>query len=181
MAKELQRAGHRTRLSTHQQFEGFVRGEGVEFYPMAGAEGDWTPSDLMKFMEEGRSLQLRDLIRLRPSEMMKRTRATRTIFLPTQPPGHDDGENPHYGSWAAAFQPDLSSGLPFRAQALISNPPSYTHIHIAERLRIPCQLVFTMPWTQTQAVGHPIASRPESSPYWNEFSFRWVEQVQWQS
>ena len=30
MAKELQRAGHRTRLSTHQQFEGFVRGEGVE-------------------------------------------------------------------------------------------------------------------------------------------------------
>jgi hypothetical protein len=184
MAKELQAAGHRCRICTHAQFEAFVRGEGLEFYPMAGEEGDWTPAKLMRFMEEQRSMALRDLVRLTPWDIAERQNVTKTIFLPTQPPGYDDAFNPYYGSWAAAFQPDLRTGRPFRAEALISNPPAYTHIHIAERLHIPCHLVFTMPWSQTRSVGHPLHPTGSSrggryERYWNEIGFRWVSQIQW--
>ena len=57
---------------------------------MAGDEGDWTPSELMKFMEEGRSLQLRDLIRIGANASV-----------------YEHAVNPH--SSTLAFQRELSS------------------------------------------------------------------------
>ena len=35
-------------------------------------------------------------------------------------------------------------------QAIIANPPSYGHIHCAEKLRVPLHIYFTMPWTPTR-------------------------------
>ena len=35
-------------------------------------------------------------------------------------------------------------------QAIISNPPCYGHVHVAEKLQIPLHLLFTMPWTPTK-------------------------------
>ena len=35
-------------------------------------------------------------------------------------------------------------------QAIIGNPPSYGHIHCAEKLKIPLHIYFTMPWTPTR-------------------------------
>ena len=35
-------------------------------------------------------------------------------------------------------------------QAIIANPPSYGHIHCAEKLGIPCHMFFTMPWSPTR-------------------------------
>ena len=40
-------------------------------------------------------------------------------------------------------------GRPFIADAIIANPPSFAHIHCAERLGIPLHLMFTMPWSPT--------------------------------
>jgi len=34
----------------------------------------------------------------------------------------------------------------FIADAIIANPPSFAHVHCAERLSIPVWIVFTMPW-----------------------------------
>ncbi len=35
------------------------------------------------------------------------------------------------------------AGKPFVADAIIANPPSFAHIHCAERLGIPLHLMFT--------------------------------------
>lgn len=38
------------------------------------------------------------------------------------------------GCWRATFEPDPISEEPFAADALISNPPCFAHIHVAEAL-----------------------------------------------
>ncbi len=37
-----------------------------------------------------------------------------------------------------------------QADALIANPISYGHIHVADALGIPLHILFTMPWTSTR-------------------------------
>lgn len=48
--------------------------------------------------------------------------------------------------------------LPFIADAIIANPPGFAHVHCAEKLGIPFHIMFTMPWTPTQAFPHPLAN-----------------------
>ena len=45
LGQSLLAVGHRVRLATHEAFRSFVRGNGLEFYPLAG-----DPADLMSFM-----------------------------------------------------------------------------------------------------------------------------------
>ncbi|OQV02975.1 hypothetical protein CLAIMM_08082 [Cladophialophora immunda] len=52
---------------------------------------------------------------------------------------------------------------PFVADVIIANPPSFAHVHCAERLGIPLHLMFTMPWTPTQTFPHPLAIIRSSS------------------
>ena len=47
------------------------------------------------------------------------------------------------GCWNACTQPDIDQ-RPFIADAIISNPPAFAHIHCAEALGIPLQLSFSM-------------------------------------
>jgi sterol 3beta-glucosyltransferase len=49
------------------------------------------------------------------------------------------------GCWNACFQPDTNQ-VPFIADAIISNPPAFAHIHCAEALGIPLQLSFSTFW-----------------------------------
>jgi hypothetical protein len=44
------------------------------------------------------------------------------------------------GCWKSCIEND------FIADAIIANPPSFAHVHCAERLNIPLLIVFTMPW-----------------------------------
>ncbi len=50
-----------------------------------------------------------------------------------------------------------AGGEPFTAQAIIANPPTYGHIHVAEKLGIPCHMFFTMPYSPTRAFPSPLA------------------------
>ncbi|KAI0385982.1 hypothetical protein F5Y04DRAFT_276501 [Hypomontagnella monticulosa] len=54
--------------------------------------------------------------------------------------------------------PDLLTGHPFVADAIIANPPSFAHVHCAHALGIPAHLMFTMPWTSAGAFPHSLAS-----------------------
>ncbi|KAM5575009.1 hypothetical protein ABKV19_014115 [Rosa sericea] len=47
----------------------------------------------------------------------------------------------------ACKEPDPDSKVPFKADAIIANPPAYGHFHVAEALKIPIHIFFTMPWT----------------------------------
>ena len=45
LGQALRAYGHRVRLATHETFRSFVRGNGLEFYPLGG-----DPADLISFM-----------------------------------------------------------------------------------------------------------------------------------
>ncbi|KAJ9132456.1 Glycosyltransferase family 1 protein [Pleurostoma richardsiae] len=51
-----------------------------------------------------------------------------------------------------------SMKIPFVADAIIANPPSFAHLHCAQVLGIPVHMMFTMPWTSTRAFPHPLAN-----------------------
>lgn len=71
----------------------------------------------------------------------------------------------------------------FIADAIIANPPSFTHIHCAEALGVLLHLVFTFPYTLTQAFPHPLASIKKSNidqGYTNFISYLLVGIMTWQ-
>jgi UDP:flavonoid glycosyltransferase YjiC (YdhE family) len=72
---------------------------------------------------------------------------------------------------------------PFIADAIIANPPSFAHMHIAEKLGIPLHLMFTMPWSPTQAFPHPLANITNSNADANMTNFvtyALVDMLTWQ-
>ncbi|CAF4677251.1 unnamed protein product, partial [Rotaria sp. Silwood2] len=56
----------------------------------------------------------------------------------------------------ACILDDDETNVPFVAEAIIANPPSYGHIHCAQKLQIPLHMVFTMPWSPTVQFPHPL-------------------------
>lgn len=47
------------------------------------------------------------------------------------------------GCWKSCYEPDDESGATFAADAIISNPPAFAHVHCAEALGIPLLLSFS--------------------------------------
>ncbi|KIV89386.1 hypothetical protein, variant 2 [Exophiala mesophila] len=80
-------------------------------------------------------------------------------------------------------QPSKRKTRAFVAHAIIANPPSFAHIHCAEKLGIPLHLMFTMPWSPTQEFPQPIAnikSTAQGPSANNESSYSIVEMLTWQ-
>jgi hypothetical protein len=77
---------------------------------------------------------------------------------------------------------DLSQ-RPFVADCIIANPPSFAHIHCAEKLGIPLHIMFTMPYSPTQAFPHPLANIQSSNTdpqLTNYISYAMIEVLTWQ-
>jgi len=66
-------------------------------------------------------------------------------------------------TWQACIANDDETNLSFTAEAIIANPPSFGHIHCAEKLQIPLHIMFTMPWSPTTAFAHPLANIDNST------------------
>ena len=71
--------------------------------------------------------------------------------------------------------------LLYRARAaLIANPVSFAHLHLAEALGIPLQLSFTMPWSPTAEFSHPLVSvKGAPTETTNYVSFQLSDQLTW--
>ncbi|KAK4429517.1 Sterol 3-beta-glucosyltransferase UGT80B1 [Sesamum alatum] len=141
VARRLQEYGHRVRLATHSNFRGFVKSAGVDFYPLGG-----DPRVLAGYMARNKGL-----IPSSPGEISIQRKQIKAIIESLLP---------------ACTEPDPITGEPFRAQAIIANPPAYGHAHVAEALGVPLHIFFTMPWTPTYAFPHPLARVPQSAGYW---------------
>lgn len=138
--------GHRVRIATHATFQSFVEENGLEFFCIGG-----DPAELMAFMVKHPGL-MPGFDAVTSGEVSKRRKGIADILLgcwrscieagdglgpPPVPHGRNEPVN------LGAGIPGDHSKEPFVADAIIANPPSFGHIHIAEKLGIPLHMMFT--------------------------------------
>ncbi|CRK15377.1 hypothetical protein BN1708_011444, partial [Verticillium longisporum] len=185
LGKILLEYGHRVRIATHATFQSFVEDAGLEFFCIGG-----DPAELMAFMVKNPGL-MPGFDALKNGEISKRRKGIQDILL---------------GCWRSCIEAGNGLGpppkkhrrdqpleetevfrhgdqRPFVADAIIANPPSFAHIHIAEKLGIPLHMMFTMPWSPTRAFPHPLAniqSTNTDAVMTSYLSYALVEMMTWQ-
>jgi hypothetical protein len=129
--------GHRIRLATHGTFKNFVEENGLEFFEIGG-----DPAELMAFMVKNPGL-IPGMESLKAGDIGKRRAGMAQILQ---------------GCWKSCADADEvkededgpPKAKPFIANAIIANPPSFAHIHCAEKLGIPLHLMFTYVYASCQ-------------------------------
>ncbi|PHH67103.1 hypothetical protein CDD81_4498 [Ophiocordyceps australis] len=178
--------GHRVRIATHATFQGFVEENGLEFFNIGG-----DPAELMAFMVKYPGL-MPGIDALKSGEICKRRKGIQDMILGCWrscieagnglgPPPTPHGRNEPLD--LSAGMPGDGSQQPFVADAIIANPPSFAHIHVAEKLGIPLHMMFTMPWSPTRAFPHPLANVQSSNAddvLTNYLTYTLVEMMTWQ-
>ena len=180
--------GHRVRIATHSTFRDFVTENGLEFFSIGG-----DPAELMAFMVKNPGL-MPGMDSLKNGDIGKRRSGMyemivgcwRSCIEAGDGTGMEASDN--LLADGASFDSGMASGSnpmlkPFVADAIIANPPSFAHVHIAEKLGIPLHLMFTMPWSPTQSFPHPLANIMSSnadSGISNFISYALVDMLTWQ-
>ncbi|KAE8361011.1 hypothetical protein BDV27DRAFT_167263 [Aspergillus caelatus] len=171
LGRAMKRHGHRVRLATHLVFRDFVKENGLEFFNIGG-----DPAELMSFMVKNDKL-IPKMETLVQGAIGKRRKDIRLMLG---------------GCWRSCIEAgegiDLTSddpitAAPFVADAIVANPPSFAHVHCAEKMGVPLHLMFTMPWSPTQAFAHPLANvrvRDTKPSVANFASYALMEMVMWQ-
>lgn len=179
--------GHRVRLATHPTFQKFVTENGLEFFSIGG-----DPAQLMAFMVKNPGL-MPGFDSLRSGDVGSRRREVaeyikgcwRSCFESGDGRG-PEATNDTVEDWAGMSQQPSDSDIknkPFVADCIIANPPSFAHIHIAEKLGIPLHIMFTMPYSPTQAFPHPLANIQSSNAdanLTNYISYALIDMLTWQ-
>ena len=125
---------HRVRICTHPVFQKFVEENGIEFFSIGG-----DPESLMAYMVKNPGL-LPGMESIRAGDISKRRSEMQEIIEGCWRSciTAGDGTRPPVASIDVESVTEL-----FLADAIIANPPSYAHIHCAEKLGIPLHIVFT--------------------------------------
>lgn len=137
LGQTLRKQGHRVRIASHETFRSFVLENALEFYSIGG-----DPKELMSYMVRNPGL-IPGFTSLMNGDITKKRKMLGEMLE---------------GCWNACILPDSNDPHPFVADAIISNPPAFAHIHCAEALGIPLQLSFTMPWCPTTSFPHPLVN-----------------------
>ncbi|KAJ9552854.1 hypothetical protein OSB04_016899, partial [Centaurea solstitialis] len=82
-----------------------------------------------------------------------------------------------FSLYPACKYPDPDTNVPFEVDAIIANPPAYGHTHVAEALKVPIHIFFTMPWTPTSEFPHPLSRVRQ--PVANRLSYQIVDSLIW--
>lgn len=178
--------GHRVRVATHPTFKSFVEDNGLEFFSIGG-----DPAELMAFMVKNPGL-MPGIDALKSGEITKRRQGIEQIlsgcWRSCIEAGNGLGPPPRLQPLTAPVDeryvlPGDPQDRPFVADAIIANPPSFAHIHIAEKMGIPLHMMFTMPWSPTRAFPHPLANIESTNTdvvLANYVSYAMVEMMTWQ-
>ncbi|TKX25802.1 hypothetical protein C1H76_1948 [Elsinoe australis] len=182
--------GHRVRLATHPVFHDFVLENGLEFFSIGG-----DPAELMAFMVKNPGL-MPGFDVIRSGDVGKRRKEISTMIKGcwrscietgdgTGVEVTDDTVEDWMNSTSGSSTTDPIDNLhrPFVADAIIANPPSFAHIHCAEKLGCPLHIMFTMPYSPTQAFPHPLANIQSSNAdpsITNFMSYGMVDMMTWQ-
>lgn len=178
---------HRIRIATHPTFQQFVTENGLEFFSIGG-----DPAELMAFMVKNPGL-MPGMDSLKNGDVGKRRKGIYEMITGCWRSCIEAGDGTGVqvsdeNMDARSFDSTISFGMdptlkPFIADAIIANPPSFAHVHIAEKLGIPLHLMFTMPWSPTQAFPHPLANIISSNTDANMANFvtyALVDMLTWQ-
>lgn len=176
--------GHRVRLATHPNFKDFVRENGLEFFNIGG-----DPSQLMAFMVKNPGL-MPGFDTLRSGDVGNRRREVaeylkgcwRSCFESGDGYGPEASDNT-IEDWSSQGGADADLNRPFVADCIIANPPSFAHVHCAEKLGLPLHIMFTMPYSPTQAFPHPLANIQSSNAdanLTNYLTYSLVDMLTWQ-
>lgn len=140
--------GHRVRLATHPTFRQLVEENGLEFFSIGG-----DPAELMAFMVKNPGL-MPGMDSLRSGDVGKRRKGMYEIVRGcwrscieagdgTGVEVKDDPADSRISFDSGISVSSRGSDKPFVADAIIANPPSFAHVHCAEKLGIPLHLMFT--------------------------------------
>ncbi|KAK0249750.1 hypothetical protein LTR35_011714 [Friedmanniomyces endolithicus] len=178
--------GHRVRLATHPVFKEFVTENGLEFFSIGG-----DPAKLMAFMVKNPGL-MPGFDSLRTGEVGKRRKEVaeylkgswRSCFEAGNGLG-PEATDETIEDWTAHHPATTGdeSNKPFVADCIIANPPSFAHVHCAEKLGIPLHIMFTMPYSPTQAFPHPLANIQSSNAdpnLTNYMTYALIDLLTWQ-
>eukprot|EP00906_Rhabdomonas_costata_P004665 RCo006876 len=147
----LQKRGHRVRLACHNSHRQLVAERGMEHFPLIG-----DPSEMRRQWSE-------------PQD--------------TCPAALGCAASSSYAAYHSAYLAcTVSSGSePYVPDVILSTPAVEAHIHIAERLQIPLQIVSTLPWAPTTEFPHPLASPWAARLYGNKDTFAVVSDLRWEA
>ena len=164
LGQQLQKDGHRVRLATHAEYRSDVINGGLEFYPLAG-----DPKQLSEHMVKTGGRLMPDLTKKEERDGIPvKMKMIKEIC---------------FSCWPACTEcdPEDEMKLPFRADAIISNPVTYGHIHVAQALGIPLHIMFPQPWSPTKAFPHPLSNLNFDSTWSskNYYSYLMVDEVMW--
>lgn len=135
----LKEFGHRVRIATHAVFKSFVEAYGLEFFNIGG-----NPEELMAFMVRNPGLFPNyDAVRNGDVKIQRQNMTDILNGCWKSCVEIGDGIAPRDGGNNVNFGPGNSKPKPFVADAIIANPPSFAHIHCAEKLGVPLHLMFT--------------------------------------
>ncbi|KAG8714748.1 hypothetical protein FRC09_017297 [Ceratobasidium sp. 395] len=165
LGQRLRQYGHNVRVATHATFRQLVKDSGLRFFNIGG-----DPHELMSYMVRNPGL-IPGFESLRNGDIAKKQKMVGEILE---------------GCFQPCFERDdlQDGGSLFAADAIISNPPTFAHIHCAEALGIPLLLSFTMPWCATTSFPHPLVNikqNPENQrDLVNYYSYLLVDIMTWQ-
>jgi hypothetical protein len=139
---------YRVRIATHPTFKSFVEENDLEFFSIGG-----DPAELMAFMVKNPGL-LPGFDSLKSGDVGKRRKGIYEILKGCWRSCYEPGDGMGVAAGSEYFEDSMSvdSGVssgsnltakPFVADAIIANPPSFAHVHIAEKMGIPLHMMFT--------------------------------------
>ncbi|KAJ1305423.1 hypothetical protein OPQ81_000433 [Rhizoctonia solani] len=148
LGQRLHRYGHTVRLSTHETFRKLVKDAGLRFFNIGG-----DPHELMSYMVRNPGL-IPGFKSVANGDIGKKQRMVAEILE---------------RCYLSCFEPDDDTKAIFVADAIISNPPTFAHIHCAEALGIPPSFVFY----------HAMNGKTEANVL-NYYSYALVDLMTWQ-
>lgn len=177
--------GHRVRLATHPNFKDFITDNGLEFFNIGG-----DPQALMAFMVKNPGL-MPGFDALKSGDVGSRRKEVGEYIQGCWRSCFETGDGTGQTATDSTIEDWTTPGpgqrdhlhKPFVADCIIANPPSFAHIHCAEKLGIPLHVMFTMPYSPTQAFPHPLANIQSSNAdanLTNYISYVLIDMLTWQ-
>ncbi|GBG32361.1 Sterol 3-beta-glucosyltransferase [Hondaea fermentalgiana] len=156
LGEELTARGYHVRIATHAAFANVVQRYGFEFWKIAG-----DPKVLMELMSSSVSFSS-------PNFVVRNY----TLFRAIMKGIFDD-------MYACVQTPPANAHFAL----IVANPVSHCGVHLAEYLRIPVFMLFTMPWTRSRDFPFPLylsAANDKAAPsVFNPSSYGLFETATW--